>query len=202
MMSVWSGIFGFLQRNWCARLCALAALGLLNGRVEAHPESLSTLRVVLGPSKVHMILTLPVRDLTRWFPPGKYPNYMVDVVAQLKKEAGELLDVRWAGAAIQGEAIDVHRGEVGYIIAELDFMIAAGPGELLIHPLYFGNLPNDHQQVLTVVDERSGVPRGDILAEEMLNAQDDTLTIELPAVTVNNASNAGGDEPSRQTAIV
>jgi hypothetical protein len=148
---------------------------------QAHPESLSNLRLVLGARELHATLTLPVRDLTGWFPPGRYHNYIADVVGELQKEEAGLLEVSFDdGAALTPLNVAVHPGKPGFILADFRYGVPAEINTLVVRTAEIGNLPNDHQQVVWVEDERAGAAASRVVAEQVLNAQQDTLSVELP----------------------
>jgi hypothetical protein len=149
----------------------------------AHPESLSNLRLVIGATELRATLTLPVRDLTRWFPPGGHANYTGDVVDELQRHGATLLGISWDDEAVAvPRNVNVHPGKTGFIIAEIRYATPAGGNTLVVHSTHLGNLPNDHQQVAWAEDERSGISASRVIAEQILTAQEDTLTIELPEV--------------------
>jgi hypothetical protein len=150
------------------------------GWAGAHPESISNLRLVLRPNRLSATMTLPVRDLTRWFPPGTHPNYISDVVRELRQQMPSILDVAWDDALAQPISSEVVPGKTGFIIAKLEYAMPEGASTLLVRSESLGNLPSDHQQVASVEDERGGVAASRVLVEELLNVQQDTLTLDLP----------------------
>ena len=137
---------------------------------------------------MHVTLVLPVRDLSRWFPPGRYKNYTADVVRELGPMASDLLVVAWDQDVARPSRTNVHAGQVGFIIVEEDFGIPADAGSLQMRSALLANLPNDHQQLAMVEDARRGPALERILAQETLTAQQDTLAVELPEVPAGNAT--------------
>lgn len=174
--------FASKRKGWLS-LLLLMLFGGLSTTVHAHPESLSNLRLVIGAQELHATLTLPVRDLTRWFPPGRYANYTADVVNELQRTGGTLLDIDWDGESVAASKnVNVHPGKTGFIIAEICYPVPAGGSALRVRSAHLGNLPNDHQQVAWAEDERAGPSTSRVVVEEILTAQQDTLTVELPEV--------------------
>jgi hypothetical protein len=158
----------------------LVAAALFSPPSFAHPESFSNVRLTLAHSTMHVTLILPVRDLGKWFPAGRYKNYTADVVQELGAQADDLLVVAWDEQPARATRTNVHPGQMGYIIVEEDFGIPAGAGSLQMRSSLLANLPNDHQQLAMVEDARRGPSAERILAEETLTAQQDTLSINLP----------------------
>jgi len=155
----------------------------ISGPAQAHPESLSNLRLVIGAKDLRATLTLPLRDLTGWFPPGRYHNYIADVVGELQKTGDSLIEVSWDDAAVLTPlSVNVHPGKTGFIIAELRYASPVGGNTLVVRTAQIANLPNDHQQVAWAEDERAGVATSRVIVEQVLTAQDDTLRVELPDV--------------------
>lgn len=171
-------------------LCALTAMAAIQGVAAAHPESASLLQLKLAPAGLHAVMTLPTRDLTRWFPPGRYPNYVPDVTRELQGRADTLLEVRWDDAVAHLARASVHRGLTGFIIAELDYPVPEGAAVLQVRSASIANLPNDHQEITAVEDDRGPTPGGRILAEETLTAQQDTLSVDLPTVASRSTTSA------------
>jgi hypothetical protein len=165
-------------------LCVIAALLALQSVANAHPESASILQLKLAPAGLHATMTLPTRDLTRWFPPGRYPDYVADVIRELQGQADTLLEVRCDDAVAHLSGARVHRGLTGCIIAELDYPVPDGAAELRVRSTSIGNLPNDHQELTSIEDDRGPTPGGRILFEETLTAQQDTLSVDLPTVEI------------------
>ena len=153
----------------------------LSAPAQAHPESLSNLRLVFGAKELRATLTLPLRDLTGWFPPGRYHNYIADVVGELQKTGDSLLEVSWDdAAALTPLSVNVHPGNSGFIVADLRYPVPDKPETLIVRTAEIGNLPDAHQQVAWAEDERAGAANSRVIVEQVLTAQDDTLKVELP----------------------
>jgi hypothetical protein len=165
---------------WLGILPLLALTVFISRQVDAHPESVSQVRMVLTSSGMHATLVLPVRDLSRWFPPGRYKNYTADVVRELGNQAGDLLLVAWDEQRQQPSHTIVHPGTTGFIIVEADYVVPADAAALAVRSLMLPNLPNDHQQLVLVEDGRRGKGMERILADQTLTAQQDTLQVDVP----------------------
>ena len=170
-------------RLLAACFCPAAATAGLPRPAAAHPESFSILLLGLRPQGLHASMTLPTRDLSRWFPPGRHPDYVADVVRELQGEADALLEVKWDDdPAARPLRSSVRPGPKGFIIAEMDYAAPAGAAALQVRSACLVNLPNDHQQATSIEDDRAEAP-GRVLAQEALTAQQDTLAVDLPTAT-------------------
>lgn len=92
-----------------------AVIALAPRAAQAHPESVSSLRLVLGPSATHVTVILPVRDLSRWFPPGRFKNYTSNVAAELAAQAPDLVLLAWDEQVQRPTKTSVHPGMTGYM---------------------------------------------------------------------------------------
>ena len=179
--------------------CAISLMAVLLFAVApagAHPESLSTLRVAIDGRTLNVTLTLPLRDLSRWFPPGRYPHYAEDVSAELQKIGGGLVALEWDGAPLQPGDVRVHAGEAGFLLAELKFPMPAATGSLYVRSTQIGQLPNDHQQLLQVEDVRRGPKDIRVLADQTLTAQQDGVDIDVPAGPTGIVSPTNPEAPA------
>src|SRR5207237_5359087 len=95
---------------------------MLGSRALAHPEGFSGLRVQIYREKAHAILTVHTRDLTAWFPSGKYSNYVADVSREMTRDPGELLEVQGDEAPIAASGVRASMPEVGMIEIDFDYM--------------------------------------------------------------------------------
>src|SRR5688572_18109717 len=81
-------------------LVGFLLLALLPIPAVAHPEGFSGLRLRIDIPEATAVLTVHTRDMSRWFPPGDYPNYVPDVSAALAKSPSELIELRADGEPI------------------------------------------------------------------------------------------------------
>src|SRR5687768_8774922 len=127
----------------------LVVLAVLAPWAIAHPEGFSGLRVYVHPESVHVELTLHTRDIGRWFPPGKYPEYVKEVCAALAASPGEVLEISFDGgpaaAAMTVTATEVDRGLLGF-----DIEVPRPPNArtVQIWSKHLPHLPRGHQQLL------------------------------------------------------
>src|SRR5688572_4358193 len=115
------------QRNLLIAITAAALLlGVLPSSTAAHPEGFSGLRLYVHADRAAAVLTVHTRDMSQWFPPGKYPNYVADVSAALAASAPDLLEVRADGAIAAPSGVRTSSPEVGLIQVEIDYPISPG----------------------------------------------------------------------------
>src|SRR5688500_5119614 len=113
------------DRNRVATLHAVTLLlGIVPSPATAHPEGFSGMRLRVHAEQATAVLTLHTRDMSQWFPPGKFPNYVADVSAALAAGPAELLEVRADGKVIEPADVRVSSPEVGLIQVEIDYPIA------------------------------------------------------------------------------
>lgn len=146
----------------------------------AHPESVSSLRLTLESDGIHLLLILPTRDLSRWFPPGKFKNYQADVARELNGVAKDLAVVACDEQVVAARHASARMGMVGQIVIEADYPLPGGAESLQLQSAMLSNLPNDHQQLAMVEDARQGAAKIRILAEQTLTAQQNLLEVRLP----------------------
>ena len=197
------------------RIGALLALTLLFGVVpqwaNAHPEGFSGLRVRVHAPQATAVLTLHTRDMSQWFPPGKFPDYVADVSAALKTGPAELLEVRADGNVVAPADVRVSSPEVGLIQVEIDYPIARDARTLEVWSKHLVRLPRGHQQLFFAVDVRGkppGADDGPTLHEQALSTEDDAAFVELPAAdgaradiaAATTASTAPAATPTRARA--
>ena len=161
------------------RRLALAALFLLSlsATTSAHPEGFSGLRVQVRADGVRASLTIHTRDMTAWFPPGKYPDYVPQVTRALGAMPAELLEVSFDDAPIATTNSGAFLVETGLIQVDLDY--PSPPPEartLRVWTKHLPHLPRGHQQLLFVVDA------GDrTLCEATLSSEEDSAECDLPS---------------------
>lgn len=161
-------------------LWAIACLLLTTAAARGHAESLSGLQVVLRDDGTHVSVSLPLRELSRWFEPARYPQYESQVAAELEK--AELVQVQYGEAAPPAATrVRAHAEANATIVVDADFPpLSARESALAVWSTAIGNLPNDHKQFLAVEDKRAGVDR--VVAQETLTALQDAWAGTLPDV--------------------
>jgi hydrogenase/urease accessory protein HupE len=156
----------------------------LSGEASAHPEGFSGLRVMVDNGKLQAVLTLHTRDLSQWFPAGKYPNYVFDVCDALTKSGPELLQIECDGKEVQASSVHASSPEAGMLEIDLEYPLDARATHLTIWSKHLVRLPRGHQQLFFVQDVRqlakAGV--GQTLLEDNLSTDHDAVDVDLPAV--------------------
>jgi hydrogenase/urease accessory protein HupE len=166
-----------------AAIFAAFLMCLLPSFAHAHPEGFSGLHLRVQGDSATAVLTLHTRDMSNWFPPGKFPDYVTDVSAALAKSPDQLLELRADANVVEPGAVRVSSPEVGMIQVEVNYAIGAGRAALEVWSKHLARLPRGHQQLFFAIDVRRG-PTGHAvettLLEETLSTDNDSVTIELP----------------------
>jgi len=167
-----------------AIVAAVLVQSILLSPAEAHPEGFSGFRLHVHADRAVAVLTLHTRDMSQWFPPGKFPNYVTGVSAALAASPSELLEVRADGSVVEPGGVRVSSPEVGLIQVEIDYPITQ-PKTLEVWSKHLVRLPRGHQQLFFASDARAkspGAEEGPSLQEATLSVDDDTVVIEIPAI--------------------
>jgi hydrogenase/urease accessory protein HupE len=162
-----------LRQIWAVLLALL-----LPGAAQAHPLGFSGLRVSVAPDLIHVEGTLHTRDVSAWFPPGKYPNYVTDVCAHMNTNPQELLEVRLDEQPLSAAKIRCFSPETGLIEFDIDYSASAGGKDLTIWSKHLVLMPQGHQQLLSVEDARVS-PRSTLL-EDVLASDHDWVSVQVP----------------------
>jgi hydrogenase/urease accessory protein HupE len=128
--------------------------------------------------------------MSKWFPPGDYPNYVPDVSAALAKSPSELIELRADGEPISPAAVRVSSPEVGLVQVEIDYALVGNERAFELWSKHLIHLPRGHQQLFTALDARgshAGNGEGAILTEDTLSTDNDTALIDLPAPATGTA---------------
>ncbi len=172
-----------------SRVAHLAALTVLicTSRAHAHAEGFSGLRVYVGAEDVRAVVSLHTRDLSGWFPPAKYPDYVAQVSRALTGAPQELLELSFDGQPLAATNATASTPETGLIEIELHFSTPPPESRAMqVWSKHLNRLPRDHQQLLFVQG-----PRGETLAEETLSVEQDVASIDLPpTAAVSSPSSA------------
>lgn len=167
------------NRLWLAMLMLLSSTPT---PAWAHPESVSSIEVLVRGSGVRVSLTLQTRDLDQWFPPANHADYKGYVLEGLKKQAGQLFDFQADGQAVTPATVRVAADKPGCVRLELELNIPAGTQSLVVHTRSLERLPPGHKQLLCAEDVREASKPGDsppVLAEQTLTADEDSVEISL-----------------------
>jgi hypothetical protein len=173
-----------MRHSLAARLLlAVALIVSFQQQCIAHPLGFSGFRFLLWQDHAKAIYTLHTRDMSDWFPPLKYRDYVNDVSREIVKEPGELLEVTFDGQAISPTEKKAFSPEVGMIQVELTYPIAKFPQAVALWSKQLIRLPRGHQQLLFVEDMRHNPDgeSGPSLYEGALSSDQDGATVEIPA---------------------
>jgi hydrogenase/urease accessory protein HupE len=151
---------------------------LLAATVEAHPLGFSGLRVTVASDVIHVEGTLHTRDLSAWFPPGKFPNYVSDVCAHMDANPQELVELRLDDQPLSPAKIHCFSPETGLIEFDIDYSASAGGKDLTIWSKHLVLMPQGHQQLLSIEDARVS-PRSTLL-EDVLASDHDWVSMQIP----------------------
>ncbi|MEA2736252.1 MAG: hypothetical protein QOE14_2703 [Humisphaera sp.] len=171
-----------------AAIAVILAVLAVPSAARAHPEGFSGLRLRVYADRATAALTLHTRDMSQWFPPGEFPDYVADVSAALAKRPAELLELRADGKVVEPGAVRTSAPEVGLIEVEIDYALGAAPAApaaLELWSKHLVRLPRGHQQLFFAIDMRGKPPDAadDVtLREETLSIDNDSVIIELPRV--------------------
>jgi hydrogenase/urease accessory protein HupE len=150
--------------------------------VQAHPEGFSGLRVSIDSDAAHSVITLHTRDLTAWFPPAKYSDYIAQVCDKLGSEPTELLEITVDEHVLAASNARASSPQTGMIQVDLDYPLPRGARSIQIWSKHLPLLPAGHQQLRTVTH------RPDVLLEDTLSVDHDSATIEFPATVAATSS--------------
>jgi hydrogenase/urease accessory protein HupE len=148
---------------------------LLANIASAHPEGFSGLRVGVAGDKAKAVLTLHTRDMTNWFPPPKFPDYVAQVCNELAKQPNDLLEIQLNGDVIPATNVRVFSPEVGMIEIDLDYASPHPIGSISVWSKHLGWFPSGHQQLLFIEDAD-----GKSLHEDTLSTEQPSVSIDVP----------------------
>ena len=164
-------------------MLAIAGLLLLAAPIQAHPESISSVDLQIQPDGAKVSLTLQLRDLNGWFPPGGHSDYKSFVMGGLKDQAADLFEFQADGQQVAASDISVHLDKPGCVRVEMFFKIPAGTQLLLLRTKSLDKLPSGHQQLLCAQDRRVIAKPDDeapVVLEQPLNSEQDFAEIQMP----------------------
>ena len=146
----------------------------------AHPEGFSGLRVQVRPDGVCASLTVHTRDMTAWFPPGTYPDYVPQVSRALAAMPDELLEVAFDDdSPVPATKAAAFLVETGLIQVDLDYPPPPREARTIrVWSKHLPHLPRGHQQLLFVVDAGDAT-----LCEATLSREEDSAACDLPSAS-------------------
>jgi hydrogenase/urease accessory protein HupE len=169
-----------LRTLGCVILLASAIVLWTTKFATAHPMGFSGLRVEVQPKKVHAAMTLHTRDLSAWFPPGKFPDYVNDVCREIERTAGEIVEIQFDAKPAQVENVRAFSPEVGMIELDVDYVLPSNAKTILVWSKCLPLLPQGHQQLLVVEDARGG--KAQTLVEDTLAVDHDSAEGDIPSL--------------------
>ena len=180
-----------MARTWRTCLLAIALLALTTPMATAHPQGFSGLRVMISPGQAQAVLTLHTRDLSAWFPPAKYPDYVADVSRYLNAHPDDLLDVRIDGVLAAPTKTHTSSPETGLIEIDIDYPLPKSAARMEVWSKHLVMLPRGHQQLFFVE------AAGKTLGEQTLTSEEDVGAVDLPATV--QSSTAPATAPSTRS---
>lgn len=180
------------SRIGISRLLFLALLLLTASRAAAHPEGFSGLHIKLSAGQIRAVVTVHTRDMSAWFPPAKYPDYVADVCREMERTAAEIVELQLEERTLPVAMVKAFSPEVGLIELDIDYQLdlPAKEVELLAWSKHLIHLPRGHQQLLFVEDRR-GVnaeeTSGELLLEDTLTSERDASAALVPAPVTEQA---------------
>jgi hydrogenase/urease accessory protein HupE len=172
-------------------LAVLAVFHFSSPAARAHPEGFSGLRVIItrAGDDAHAVLTLHTRDMTRWFPPRNYPDYVADVCNHLAADPAAVLELRAEDQLIAGIGARAFSPEVGMIELDVDYLLPRGARVLQIWSKHLVELPVGHQQLLFVEQQPTSTDAQPVtLCEDTLTIDHSIADVELPAMDSSSLS--------------
>ena len=167
----------------------------LSANAFAHPEGFSGLRVQVRAAGVRASLTVHTRDMSAWFPPGKYPDYAKQVSEEMRRTPVELIDVAYDDQPVAPTSAAASIPETGLIQIDLDYPPPpSGARTMRVWSTHLPRLPRGHQQLLFVIDSAN-----QSVCEATLTAEEDSATCDLPSPTsTTTAPSTQPAAPSRR----
>ncbi len=167
-----------------SRLAVLSFL-CLPMRAYGHPEGFSGIHVTITREQVQAVITVHTRDLGKWFPPRKYPNYVADVIREMRQSVDDLIELQIDGQSLVVDDVNAYQPEVGLIEIDVSWSLpsSAEAVELLIWSKHLIRLPPGHQQLLFVEDRReiaADAPQRLMRLEDLLTVERDAGVLLLP----------------------
>jgi hypothetical protein len=191
---------------------AIALLSIVPRPVAAHPEGFSGLQVIIQSDRVRAVLTLHTRDMSNWFPPLKYPDYVADVSREMRTHPLDLLDMKLDDVSVPPIDCKTSSPEVGMIEVDIDYPMGQPASWLTVWSKHLGWFPRDHQQLLTVEDHRAGagpVKGVRLLRQSSLTSEENAAEVEIPQVAapavappLDAAATASSPAPSWRVACI
>lgn len=168
-----------------SRTVIAAAAVLTVSRAAAHPEGFSGVHVKVLDEQVRAVVTVHTRDMSAWFPPAKFPDYVPEVCREMQRTAGEIVELQLDGHPLPVAKAATSSPEVGLIQLDIDYQLVLPPreAELLTWAKHLIHLPRGHQLLLFVEDRRgveADAASGPLLLEDILTTERDASAALAP----------------------
>lgn len=157
----------------------------------AHPEGFSGLRVEVLADRIQVSLTVHTRDMSNWFPPGKYPDYVPQVMAAMSASPGDALEIHLDDQPIPATNPRATLIDVGLIQLELDFSRPSTAKTLQVWSKHLGYFPRGHEQLLFIDHD------GQTLLEDTLTSDHDSAEVDLPIAIASTLPASPAPPPKR-----
>lgn len=173
-----------------AGLAAAFALLWTPSWAVAHQEGFSGLYVKIEAKRIRVEITVHTRDMSNWFPPRKYPDYVPDVCRQMEATSADIVELQLDEQPLQPESVTAHSPEVGMIELDVEYEVTPPAGaELLVWSKHLIYMPRGHQQLLFIEDRRavtSETEPGPLLVEDTLSVERDASAALVPAMSAES----------------
>jgi hydrogenase/urease accessory protein HupE len=179
---------GFQPALLLLRFCRVALFAIilvaLTQMVQAHEPGLSTATVNLGPDKLEAVLVLSIRDLAPLVDLDKDRNgelskeELAEGAAELQKTAGQALEVKLDGEPSRAAEARCRFDGNDNASVYLSFPVRSF-SNLVVRSTWLKSLPPGHRQFFRLEN-----PNGDVLAERILSANSDTVTVQMDAADI------------------
>ena len=173
-----------LPLRFCRAALFAIILVALPDIVQAHDPGLSTATVSLGPDKLEAVLVLSVRDLAPLVILDKDRNgelsneELAEGAAELQKTAGQALEVSLDGEPSRAAEARCRFDGNDNASVYLSFPVRSF-SNLVVRSTWLKLLPPGHRQFFRLEN-----PSGEVLAERMLSANSDTVTVQMDAAGI------------------
>jgi hydrogenase/urease accessory protein HupE len=175
---------GFLQPALltvcpCRAVLCLILLAMATFTVHAHDPGLSTATVRLQTRKLEAVLVFSVRDVAVLVDLDKdrdgelSKEELAEGAAELQKTVGQALEVKFDGEPAKASDARCRFDESDNASVYLSFPVRSF-SNLVVRSTWLKRLPPGHRQFFSLEN-----PNGEVLAERMLSATADTVTVQM-----------------------
>ena len=172
--------------NASAAWLALVAL-LLAFAAHAHDPGLSTATVRLAPERLEAVLVFSMRDIATLIELDKdrngiiSPEELAQRDAKLHSIAGHALEVTLDGKPVASADARCRFDENDNASVYLNITVGSF-SNLVVRSAWLNSLPPGHRQYFSLEN-----PAGGVLAQRMLSANSDTITVQMDALSAKKS---------------